>query len=915
MIQPGTFALKGDIVDVFPAGVPNPIRIEFDDDQVEDVRIFEAVSQLSIQKPESVEILLLPTEEAHGDSTVLDYLGPEWLIIARDPAELDVAQDRHLAVLSEDGVEHAKVCFADLAERTALTLTRLKLPPSEGHNLGCQIIAPSGSAFEDAVETLARASKGKRHLLLAHESESSLSRFRTSVGEESGKDRNAVYLQSHWPDQVVHLFERSFHSPLLQFGVINHGDLFLTKVRRQRTQMDEGVVSEAIESFLSLDEGDYVVHLAHGLARFEGIRCIDKGGAQQDHLVLRFRNDVLLHVPATKIDLVQKYVGGQGDAPDLSRLGSATWEKRKRAAQEAVADLAAELLELQAIRARKPGVSHGSDTPWQQEFEAAFPFQLTPDQARSVDAIKKDLESPRPMDRLICGDVGYGKTEVAMRAAFKVVMGNRQVAMLVPTTVLAQQHLATFRERMRDYPVVIEGLSRFQTKTEQKRILEELAQGSVDIVIGTHRLVQDDVTLKRLGLLIIDEEQRFGVVHKEKLRRLRAEVDVLVMTATPIPRTLNQALLGIRDISPLGQAPRGRREVHSEVVPYQEELVRTAILRELDRGGQAFFVHNKVHSIHRIANKVQELVPEARILVGHGQMPERTLERTMVSFLNQEADVLVATTIIEAGLDIPSANTIFVDEANNFGLADLHQLRGRVGRSSVQAYAYFLVRPGAHLSEIAEKRLLAIEEFHRLGAGFQIAMRDMEIRGAGNILGAQQSGHIAAVGYELYCRLLEAAVKRLKGEPAGMPQEVELNLDFTAFIPESYVPAKRERVEMYRMMARCESEGDFRRILGELSDRFGPPPQSVQEFVLLARIRGILEHHRIQRIEIIPNEGVVLRPRRLKKLLDAMAPGNLTVRILSGKDVLLARPQPFRSPRALLQLLQQVLGEDTWAES
>jgi len=625
---------------------------------------------------------------------------------------------------------------------------------------------------------------------------------------------------------------------LVDAGVVVLGDheLFHREDVRQvlpRRRLE----SRAIDSFLDLAEGDLVVHVSHGIARYRGMRVLDKHGQNEEHLILEFRDGVRVYVPASKIDLVQKYVGGSRTDPELSKLGGTSWERKKQKVEEAVLDLASEMVDLQALRASQPGIAFPPDTEWQAEFEAAFPFEETPDQLTTLGEIKRDMERSRPMDRLICGDVGYGKTELAIRAAFKTIDNGKQVAVLVPTTVLAEQHFRTFSQRLAEYPFVVEGISRFRTHSEQKRILERLAQGGVDVIIGTHRLVSADVQFKDLGLVIIDEEQRFGVDHKERLKRLRQTVDVLTLTATPIPRTLHLSLLGIRDISSLETPPRDRLAIETRIVRFDKQLIRHAILRELNRDGQVFFVHNRVHNIREIADKIQNIVPEARIAIAHGQMAEHELEQAMLAFVRRETDILMATTIIESGLDIPNVNTIFINQADNYGLADLHQLRGRVGRFKHRAYAYLLLDAETGVTPTAARRLKAIEEFTELGAGFKIALRDLEIRGAGNILGTQQSGHIAAVGYELYCHLLENSVRRLKNQPLRTHLEVTLDLPWPAFLPRDYVPGQRLKIEVYRRLSRLrrvERLADFRK---ELRDRFGPPPEPVEWLMRLAELR------------------------------------------------------------------------------
>jgi transcription-repair coupling factor (superfamily II helicase) len=574
---------------------------------------------------------------------------------------------------------------------------------------------------------------------------------------------------------------------------------------------------------------------------------------KEEHLLLEFRDGVQVYVPASKIDLVQKYVGGSKTEPELSKFGGTGWARKKERVEAAVHDLAAEMLQLQAVRNAQAGFAYPPDTDWQAEFEASFPYQETPDQLTTLRELKGDMQRSRPMDRLICGDVGYGKTELAVRAAFKAVDNGRQVAVLVPTTVLAEQHLRTFTQRFAEYPYVVEGISRFKSHGEQRQILKRVADGGIDVIIGTHRLVSDDVRFKELGLVIIDEEQRFGVEHKEKLKRLRAMVDVLTLTATPIPRTLHLALLGIRDISNLETPPPDRLPIETRISRFDRPLVRQAILRELNREGQIYFVHNRVQDIHAVASEVGSLVPEARVVVAHGQQHADELEEAMTKFVRRDADILVATTIIESGLDIPNANTIFIHEADRYGLADLHQLRGRVGRHKNRAYAYMLLESDRGVTPEAARRLKAIEEFTELGAGFKIALRDLEIRGAGNILGTQQSGHIAAVGYELYCQLLENAVRQQKNLPAKAHIETTIDLPWPAYLPHDYVPDQKGRIEVYRRLARVRNADKLADFRQELRDRYGPLPETAEWLLRAAEVRllaarwGIVSLHRLDK--------------------------------------------------------------------
>jgi transcription-repair coupling factor (superfamily II helicase) len=652
--------------------------------------------------------------------------------------------------------------------------------------------------------------------------------------------------------------------------VIGDHELFArTDVRRPVTR--RRYESRAIDSFLDLNEGDLVVHVSHGIARYRGLQLVDKGDEHSEEtLLLEFAEGTKMFVPIAKIDLVQKYVGGGKAEPTLSKLGSSAWEKRKKRVAEAVVDLASELIDIQAARASQPGIAYpAEDSHWMAEFEAAFPYQETPDQLAAIDAVKRDMAQTRPMDRLICGDVGYGKTEVAIRAAFKAVDAGKQVAVLVPTTILAEQHHRSFNARMAEFPFTIEVVNRFRPRAEIRDVLKRTGSGGVDVLIGTHRLVQKDVAFRDLGLVIIDEEQRFGVEDKEWLKSLRATVDLLTLTATPIPRTLHMSLLGIRDISNLETPPPDRKSIETRILRFDAETIKRAIHRELNRDGQVYFVHNRVYDINSVADRVRAIVPEARIAVAHGQMGGDSLERTMLAFIRREFDILVATTIIESGLDIPNVNTIFINEADKYGLADLHQLRGRVGRYKHRAYAYMLLESDRPVTPNAVRRLKAIEEFTELGAGFKIALRDLEIRGAGNILGAEQSGHIESVGYELYCSLLESAVRALTHQPERSMFDCSIELSWRAYLPKDYVPGPRVKVELYRRLGRLRSAerlADFRQ---ELIDRFGPLPPPAENLLAEAELRILAERWQLERIHV-EDEYAVLTYRNAQRI-DALA--------------------------------------------
>ncbi len=683
-------------------------------------------------------------------------------------------------------------------------------------------------------------------------------------GERTSKtDSHRFHRDMQEASPTLHLgsLARGFISDEAKLVVITDAEIFgrykIQRPRRLKSPHALATRSALDIDFTELEEGDLVVHLQHGIGRYLGLKNLPAASSdsksetrnskpETECLVIEYapsdptQSAPKLYVPVTESHLVSKYVGAGKIRPPLNTLGGTRWQKAKEHAERAVRDVASDLLSIQAARDSQEGHPFKLDTPWQREFEGSFIFEETPDQLRAIQETKTDMERPKPMDRLICGDVGFGKTEVAIRAAFKAVMDGRQVAVLVPTTVLAQQHFNTFRERMADYPVRIELLSRFRTRRQQQRAIQELAAGAVDIVIGTHRLIQSDVVFKDLGLVVIDEEQRFGVMHKEKFKMLRKLVDVLTLSATPIPRTLYLALTGARDMSSIQTPPHDRLPVETIVTEYDERAIRDAILRELSRGGQVFFLHNRVVTIHTMEQKLRALVPQARIVVGHGQMHADDLEEVMTKFVNGEADILLSTTIIESGLDIPNANTIIIDRADRFGLSDLYQLRGRVGRYKHQAYAYLLLPRHARLLTDVRKRISAIKQYSTLGSGFKIAMRDLEIRGAGNLLGSEQSGHITAVGFELYCQLLKQSVASLKGEKVKPRVEVQVRLDFlgaAAALPENYATEPQHRIEIYRKLAQATDKPALEILQKELRDRFGPLPGAVELLLLVAELK------------------------------------------------------------------------------
>ncbi len=814
---PGEYAIRGGIFDVFPFTSEEPVRVELFGDTVESIRSFAVADQASRGDVNAVEFNLL----AEGDrsATIADYVAPGMLVVVREPNEM---RERLR------GDARLEKFFLRFGSNPVLTIQTLPVPEAGGVN----VRTLSLQRFTGQLANVAReldALKGGVIIVCSNDGEEERLR---GLLRDAGVRRADLDIRR---GRLAHSFQ--FEEIATSF-VANHELFNRYRVRRPGRRAD----ARPIDSVLELERGDIIVHIYHGIGRFLGIEKLEHG----EFVALEYGGGAKVYVPVASIDLIQKYLGGGGDSsPSLHVIGGKEWVAQKARAEQATQKLAQEMLQMQAVREMDLGIAYPADTEWQRAFETAFPYEDTEDQAAVTREIKLDMEGARPMDRLICGDVGYGKTELAMRAAFKAATSAKQVAILVPTTVLAQQHFQTFTERMRDYPVAIDVISRFKTKAEQKRTLERLAKGEIDIIIGTHRLAQLDVRFKDLGLLIIDEEQRFGVEHKERLKHFRATVDVLTLTATPIPRTMHMSLLGIKDISTLATPPQDRMSVRTEVIMYDERRIREGILAEIDRGGQIYFVHNRVHNIEKIRNRLEALVPEASFAIGHGQMNEDELERAMIDFLEKKVDVLVATTIIESGLDIPNVNTIFINNADQFGLADLHQLRGRVGRYKVQAHCVLLLPPDRPIVTQAQKRLKAIEEYSELGSGFKIAMRDLEIRGVGNLLGREQSGHIGAVGYDLYVRMLERAMKKAKRQPLEDLPDASVELGIDASVPQEYVPELRSRVEVYRRIAGCRTAGELDAASKEIADRFGRPPSSVMEFVKVVRVRQLAQQWRL----------------------------------------------------------------------
>ena len=736
------------------------------------------------------------------------------------------------------------------------------LKPDQKFDIPVVGVSSYNNSFEALVKELTRYRKEGYRVLILSGSRSRAKRLAEDLTEQGV---NAFYSENEdrvlQPSEVMTFYGRAakgFAYPLLKFAVIADTDIFgAEKKKKKKKRAYEG---QKISHFDDLKVGDYVVHESHGLGVYEGIEKVEIEHVVKDYMKISYRDGGILYVLATNLDAIQKYASADAKKPKLNKLGTQEWVRTKTKVRLATEEVAQDLVNLYAARGQRIGYVYGPDTVWQKEFEEMFPYEETDDQLKAIEDTKKDMESTKIMDRLVCGDVGYGKTEVAIRAAFKAVQEGKQVVFLVPTTILAQQHYNTFVQRMKDFPVRIALLSRFRTAAEQRKTIADLKTGMVDIVIGTHRVLSKDVTYKDLGLLIIDEEQRFGVTHKEKIKKMRETVDVLTLTATPIPRTLHMSLIGIRDMSLLEEAPQDRLPIQTFVSEYNEEIVREAILRELSRNGQVYYLYNRVNDIAEMAAKISKLLPEANVAFAHGQMKENELERIMLDFINGDIDVLVSTTIIETGLDIPNVNTIIVHDSDRMGLSQLYQLRGRVGRAKRNAYAFFMYRKDKILQEVAEKRLAAIREFTELGSGFKIAMRDLEIRGAGNLLGSQQHGHMAAVGYDLYCKMLNEAVKTLKGEAETLDFATTVEIDADAYIPPTYIVNEMQKLDIYKRIASLETEEEIEDMKEELLDRFGEIPHSAANLLRIAGIR--IKAHRLYVTEIKGKNGELMLTMR-----------------------------------------------------
>lgn len=862
--MPGQFSVRGGIVDIYCLTEENPWRIELWGDEIDSIRSFDPESQRSLENLE--ELTIYPAVEHIGDKDMvsfLDYFPEERTIIFLDEpnrltekggaVEEEYRQSRmHREEKGSRNLPENWLCSfeqlqKELNKRNCISVCALE-PKQAGWKvrekfyLEVKSISAYNNSFELLVKDLHQYKKQGYRIALLSGSRTRAERLAKDLREEG---LAAFYGQNYdreiCPGEIMVVYghaKKGFEYPLIKFAVMTESDIFGQEQKKKKKKKNYS--GSRIQDFAELSIGDFVVHEKHGLGIYRGIEKVEVDRIVKDYIKIEYRGGSNLYIPATQLDCLQKYSGADAaKAPKLNKLGTQEWNKTKSKVRGAVKNIAKELVELYAVRQEKEGYVCGPDTVWQREFEEMFPYEETEDQLSAIEDAKRDMESTRIMDRLICGDVGYGKTEVALRAAFKEVQESRQVAYLAPTTILAQQIYNTFVQRMKEFPVRVELLCRFRTPAQQKKAIEDLKKGQVDVIIGTHRILSKDVQFKNLGLLIVDEEQRFGVTHKEKIKQLKKDVDVLTLTATPIPRTLHMSLIGIRDMSVLEEPPMDRMPIQTYVMEYDEETVREAINRELRRGGQVYYVYNRVTDIADVALRIAKLVPDARVDFAHGQMSERELENVMYSFVNGDIDVLVSTTIIETGLDISNVNTMIIHDSDRYGLSQLYQLRGRIGRSNRTAYAFLMYRKNVMLKETAEKRLAAIREYTDLGSGFKIAMRDLELRGAGNLLGAQQHGHMNAVGYDLYCKMLNEAVKEAKGIHTMEDFETSVDLNVDAYIPDSYISNEFQKLDIYKRIAGIETQQDYDDMLEELLDRFGEPGKAVLNLLAIAKLKAI----------------------------------------------------------------------------
>lgn len=967
----GEFAIRGGILDVFPFSEENPIRVEFWDTEVDNIRSFSVESQRSLDALDNVDIYPASDRSGGEDSSLLDYFPEGSYLYLDEPARLrergralqeeftesfaarlaETEEKLSVSVLLEERgdirnrkpeelIYNADDIMARLYTDRTLAISSLgnNLENAELMGLGCgnertKVLSMDCSAvqsyknnFELLVRDLQQYQKDKYEILLL-----SASRTRASRLAQELRDYE---LRAYYPDEGEKEQEENRGAIKVLFGYLNtgflysaeklliltEGDMFGNSGEVKKRRKQKKLEGQHISQISELSVGDYVVQESHGIGIYRGIERISSDGVTKDYIKVEYGDGGNLYLPATKLEGIQKYGSSDGKKPKLNKLNGTDWQRTRTRVQHAVKEMAKELVLLYASRQKAVGYKYGKDTVWQKEFEEMFPYEETADQILAIDDTKADMESHKIMDRLVCGDVGYGKTEVALRAAFKAVQDSKQVAYLVPTTILAQQVYNTFVERMKGFPVNVVQLSRFRTAGQIKEAISEIKSGVADIVIGTHRLLSKDVEFKDLGILIIDEEQRFGVGHKEKIKNLKKNVDVLTLTATPIPRTLHMSLVGIRDMSVLEEPPIDRIPIQTYVMEYNDELVKVAVQRELSRGGQVYYVHNRVNNIQEVAAHIQELLPEARVSFAHGQMNEGQLEEIMLRFINGEIDVLVCTTIIETGLDIPNANTMIIGDADHMGLSQLYQLRGRVGRSNRTAYAFLMYRRGKMLTEESEKRLKAIREFTQLGSGIRIAMRDLEIRGAGNVLGAEQHGHMEAVGYDLYCKLLNQAVLQEKGEVTEQElerPETQVDCDIDAYIPDKYISDEGQKLDMYKRISAILTEEDYMDMQDELLDRFGELPKQVLNLLSIAHLKALAHRCYVREVNVGRGEYRLflspkadIRVERIPRVVE-MCHGQLT--FSSGQNPLFHfrnanRREPWPVEKTI-EHIEQVLKE------
>jgi len=904
----GEFSRRGGMLDFFPPG-NHPVRVEFFGNEIVSLRRFDPGTQRSVGPLSQITVppLVHDSTDHQGGAGLLDYFATPPLLLLDEPDSLARAW-------KEKEAEGAPVpSWERILQAPRISLTAFLSPQAPAgvellFSLSTSSLPPFGgrlSCFAEAAREWAR--EGYRVRLFC-KSPGQARRLEEALREHDlGFAPEEDFFSPAPLSLMVGDLPSGFCLPALKLAVVSEEEIFGGRLREPAPPRP--AIRQAPLPLEDLKYGDFLVHVDHGIGLYKGLRKIRVGGVEGEYLLIQYAGTDRLYVPLDKLNLVHRYVGADAAPPAVDRLGSPAWIRSKERAKAATRKIAQELLDLYASRKLAPGHAFSPDSPWQAEFEAAFPYEETPDQLQAIQEVKRDMESPHPMDRLVCGDVGFGKTEVAMRAAFKACLEGKQVAVLVPTTVLALQHHQTFSERFSPFPVRVEMLSRFLSPKEQAEVVRALARGEVDVVIGTHRLLQKDICFRDLGLLIIDEEHRFGVADKERIKQLKKEVDCLTLTATPIPRTLYMSLVGLRDISLINTPPEERMSVQTFVVRFDAQLIKEAIEKEMERGGQVFFVYNRVQSIDRMASYLRRLVPAARIAVAHGQMPEEELEKVMVDFYARRYDLLLSTTIVESGLDLPRANTIIIHRADRLGLAQLYQLRGRVGRDRHQAYAYLLVPEASLLSRESRQRLQAISELSELGAGYKLALRDLQIRGAGNLLGPEQHGHVAAVGFELYCRLLEETIRELRGEEVEAPLEPTLRLRIEAFFPESYVPDADQRFLLYKRLLALEGEEELEDFRQEMEDRFGPLPRPARSLLEMAEIRLLARHLRIKEIEA--RKRYIRLTFAEKPRLD---PDRVTQLLLEGKvryrpENILEMEVDHEGPERQVELLKNLLQQ------